>query len=144
MPIIIEVNQVGLPQSKRFLKRWLAGIIQATLKGIKVSQADISLALVNPAVMTKLNLAYRGKNKVTDVLSFALSSPADKNNFVGEIIICPQQAKKQAPLFHQTYKSEIARLIIHGTLHLFGYNHTRPRAAKKMLVLTQRILPAVV
>ncbi|MDD2753381.1 MAG: rRNA maturation RNase YbeY [Candidatus Portnoybacteria bacterium] len=93
---------------------------------------DMSLVLVGNAKMHALNKKYRGKNKATDVLSF---------EGLNEIFICLPQAKKQAKLLKTPLKTELMRLVIHGIVHLKGYDHEKSaREAKRMFALEDKIL----
>lgn len=130
---------------------------------------EISLAIVGDARMRKLNKMYRGKNRVTDVLSFGersvlqyltkafpkakkekdlsnqefIAAP-DGLNRLGEIIICYPQAKKQAKEADHSLKKEVAILLIHGILHLLGYEHERnDEEAKKMKEIEKKILSKI-
>jgi probable rRNA maturation factor len=90
------------------------------------AQVELSIALVGPAKIKKLNKEYRKKNKITDVLSFVYNDAA-------EIVICPQQVKKNAGKYNSTFKKELTRVLIHGILHLLGENHEiSKKKAKKM------------
>jgi len=68
-----------------------------------------------------LNRQYRGLDRVTDVLSFSW----DEEGFAGEIFIANPQAKRQSKRFNNNYFNELRRLIVHGLLHLCGYDHVK-------------------
>lgn len=85
--------------------------------------------------MRELNRVYRGQDRPTDVLSFELSGPVH-----GEILICHAQAKKQASGHGLGVREEIAVLLVHGLLHVFGYDHASRREEKTMFNLQDRIL----
>lgn len=104
-------------------------------------QVELSIALIGSGRMRKLNQRYRGKNRVTDVLSF----PESKVFFdqfkirswqevkgLGEIVICPREVKKSAKRLDSTFEKELATVLIHGILHLVGYNDKNEEGAKKM------------
>lgn len=91
----------------------------------------VSLSFVTGAAMKKLNRKYRGKNRPTDVLSFNM----DEGRLLGDVVICPQVAKANAKRFGVTLREEIARLLVHGLLHLTGLNH-----GKKMFDRQDRIM----
>ncbi len=114
MDSIISINKRG--QRANFA--WLADFSQVVAKRYKIKK-EISVALLYPEEIKKLNKLYRQKNKVTDVLSFNL---ADKN-ILGEIVICLEQAKKQAKEKKTSLQAELKLLLAHGTLHLLGYDH---------------------
>jgi probable rRNA maturation factor len=88
----------------------------------------ISVAYVPVAQIAALNEAYRGKNGPTDVLSFNLDDPGDDPDedgelTLGDIIISPEIAIRQNTEYGTTFSEEIDILLIHGTLHLLGYDH---------------------
>lgn len=78
---------------------------------------ELSLAFVDPKKAQELNITYRKKEYIPNILSF----PLDVNS--GEIIICPKVAKAQAPLYKKTFENYILFLFIHGCFHLKGYTH---------------------
>ncbi|WNM58389.1 rRNA maturation RNase YbeY [Candidatus Nitrospira allomarina] len=109
-------------------------LTQAVLQQAGYPSADLSLTFVGKARMQTLNRTYRQRDYATDVLAFpmqdALQSPLA---FVGDVVICLPVALAQAPRFGNTADEEILRLLIHGTLHLLGYDHeTTEREAKRM------------
>jgi len=139
-----ELNkQVRADVEEKFLKKAVAVFNQeSALKG----KFNFSLAFIDAKNIKKLNQDYRGKSRVTDVLSFA----EDKNDFIempsaekylGEILICVSQAEKQAKQFKQPLKKEIARLLIHGLAHLVGYEHegVSLKRAGEMRALEERV-----
>lgn len=80
-----------------------------------------------------MNKAYRGKDKVTDVLSFQ----------EGEILLCYAQAKRQAAELGHSVRDENIFLLVHGLLHVFGYDHEKPADARRMFPLQKRILDSL-
>ena len=78
---------------------------------------DLSIAFVTPAISKNLNKKFRGKNKPTNILSFPLSSKS------GELILCKDVIRKDAPLFNLNYSKFLSYLVIHGLLHLKGMQH---------------------
>jgi len=115
-----------------------------TLKNVRVSlltafrvarrkeRGSISVRFVSNAEISKLNRYATGKTKPTDVLSFSsqLSPPGEKE--WGDIFVATSYAEKQADERDISRKEEIVRLLIHGTLHLLGYDH-RTRAEEKVM-----------
>ena len=79
---------------------------------------EFGLSLLTPAEQKKINFKYRGKNKTTNILSFPLSKTS------GEITIDLTAVKKDAPLFNMTYPQFFKYLVIHGMLHLKGFEHS--------------------
>jgi probable rRNA maturation factor len=97
----------------RGLGQWLSKIAPAAARG------DLCVALVSDARMRALNRQFRGKDKVTDVLSF----PAETRGFLGDIVIAAGVAKKQAKAAGHSLNIEVRVLALHGLLHLLGYDH---------------------
>lgn len=99
----------------------------------------LEIGLISNSEMKSLNKKYRGKNKPTDVLSF--SRVEFKTEFpsidIGEVLIATDVAKKQAPRFDNTYHEELARLTVHGVLHIFGYDHERSKKEEKVMFRLQ-------
>ena len=92
---------------------------------------ELTLSFVTLPEIKKLSMLYKGDATHTNVLSFPLSK-----NF-GEIMICPDTAKKEAPKFGRTYREHLIFLVIHGMLHLDGYVHgSRMESAEKRLMQT--------
>src|SRR5687767_12230133 len=98
----------------RGLGPWLANIAPASARG------DVCVALVSDARMRALNRQFRGKDRVTDVLSF----PAETRGFLGDVVIAAGVAKKQAKAAGHSLNTEIRVLTLHGLLHLLGYDHS--------------------
>lgn len=107
----------------------------------------ISIALVDVAEMAELNGRYRAVEGPTDVLSFPCDDPhlmvADGEPVtLGDIIIAPEVAEKQAREYGQTIEAELNLLLVHGVLHLLGYDHIEPADAEAMENREQSILAA--
>lgn len=119
-----------------FSPAWIRKIITASLKGAKCrKKAEISVTLAGDAEVRRLNKKYRKKDKTTDVLSFE-GGMGD----LGDIVISVPQAMRQAKENNKPPRREMAMLLVHGTLHLLEYDHIRPKDAKVMLPLQERIL----
>lgn len=120
---MIEVNNLtSFSVNEKFLKK----IAEKALKGENKKEKDLSVALVGNERIKALNKKYLGKNKATDVLAFS-------GNGLGEILICVKEVKKNSKKFKSDFKKEIARVLIHGILHLLGYDHEKSKIeAEKM------------
>ncbi|MEK9183405.1 MAG: rRNA maturation RNase YbeY [Patescibacteria group bacterium] len=106
-----------------------------------VIKKNISVVLVNDEKIQELNKIYRKKNKVTDVLSFGDWNDKD---FLGEVIICLPQAKRQAKKYGTNLKQELTRLLAHGILHLAGLDHERSKTEEtKMFKLQEQIIEKI-
>ncbi|HCG99629.1 MAG: rRNA maturation RNase YbeY [Candidatus Aquicultor primus] len=106
--------------------------------------AELSIALVGEETMLDLNASYRGKDYPTDVLSFEVGGdmPTAGNlpRLLGDVVICPAVAEKQAIEFDQTLDQELSLLLVHGILHLFGYDHDSDEDAELMEARERLIL----
>ena len=143
-------------------KKFFQKITEEALRvaGIK-DETEISLAIVGDGRIRKLNKIYRGKNKVTDVLSFSdktimpylfkafvkikkseeFIKVPDGINRLGEIVICYPRAKKQAKALNHSLEKELTILLVHGILQLLGYDHEKGEAeAEKMKNMEEKIL----
>lgn len=108
---------------------FLEKVVEKTLKILKIKIPGISIVLVGDAKIKELNKKYRKRNKVTDVLAFDY----------GEIFICLPQAKRQARKLGHSLKKELAILLIHGILHLAGYDDETKKDYNKMVRAQEEI-----
>ncbi len=114
-------------------------IADALLKKLELSHLELSIVFVGSQRMKNLNYSYRNKNKITDVLSF----PKDKKSpapILGDVVICPHQALIQAEEIGHSLGREVIFLMIHGILHLCGYDHMNKTDEKKMLTKQKELL----
>ena len=141
--VLEYVNQVNRDSS---LKKLFDLVFLHTLKVLKKDmKCRVSLTLVSQAEIQQLNKTYRDTDRPTDVLTFAFQEAdvfsSDGYVDLGNIIISPEVAAKQAKDFHHPLKREMAFLFIHGLLHAFGYEHHRSKEeAEEMFSLQNEIL----
>lgn len=89
-----------------------------------MQKAEVVVSFVGPRTIQALNKKYRHKNRPTDVLSFAMKEKGPDGKFyLGDIIICLDVAKKQAKKHGHSLQREVEILVIHGFLHLLGFEH---------------------
>jgi probable rRNA maturation factor len=111
----------------RLLAEW-AGAAVASRKSV-----GLSVRIVGSARSRSLNARYRGKDKPTNVLSFAGAGAApDGMLFLGELVICAPVVAREAREQRKTLAAHWAHMTVHGVLHLQGYDHERAREARKM------------
>ena len=132
MPVELVRRAAGRKISSRRLKQ----VALVLLRLAKREDAELSLALIGNAEMQKLNARYRHTNYPTDVLSFpaAKNVPADAP-LLGDVIISVDKAAAQAKARRHTLDQEIVTLLIHGIVHLLGYDHER--SAKDARIMTR-------
>jgi rRNA maturation RNase YbeY len=114
---------------------------QSVLQQAGHPSASLSLTLVGKTRMQRLNRTFRQRDYATDVLAFPMQDASQSSlAFVGDVVICVPVALSQASRFGNTPDEEILRLLIHGTLHLLGYDHeTTEQEAKRMTRKEQAI-----
>ena len=99
----------------------VAAAARAALQDRGVTAAELSMAVLDEAAMTAMNRQWKGRDAVTDVLAFALHD--DGSPPLGDVYVCWQQAIRQAADVGESPARELARLAIHGTLHVLGWDH---------------------
>ena len=103
----------------------------------------MSITFASDRFVRRLNKKYRGFDTATDVLAFAMKEgewPEIQPQLLGDVVISVDTAKKQALDLGHSLNKELAILLIHGILHLIGYDHMQPSEAKKMQALEKKIL----
>jgi probable rRNA maturation factor len=103
--------------------------------GRRAANAELSVRLVGRAEGRKLNAQYRGKDYATNVLSFPAASLAaanDEGAHLGDLVICPPVLRAEALEQRKTLRAHWAHLVVHGSLHLIGYDHERDADARRM------------
>jgi len=126
--IEIEINNLT-----RFTvdKAFFTGVAKKVLKGENKGTEHISIAFVSAEEIQMLNKKYRGKDKPADVLSFEKVS--DFKGECSEVIICPAVVKETTKESKLSFKKELAKMLIHGVLHVLGYDHEKSKSeAEKM------------
>jgi len=103
-------------------------------------RGDVSVVITNDRTIRRLNLRYRGLDTPTDVLSFPLSDGAREGEPFGDILISHETARRQAREYGASLADEIARLAVHGALHLCGYDHRERKEAARMHGVARRLL----
>ncbi len=110
-------------------------------------QAELSVVLVDEAAMTDLHVRWMDEPGPTDVLSFPmdeLRQPQDDEEpepgLLGDVVLCPQVADRQAADHGHSRDEELALLLTHGILHLLGYDHAEPEEHAEMFGLQARLL----
>ena len=114
----------------RLALRPLDRFSRKALRKLKLKPDSANIAFVTDAEIARLNKTYRKKNQPTDVLSFPAQTPRtlpDKRKFLGDIAIAPAVARRYAKKNGRSLQTEICILILHGILHLLGYDHETDR-----------------
>lgn len=138
MPVEIVRRGAG----KQFPSRRLKTLALTVLELVERENVELSLALIGNAEMQKLNAKYRRMNHPTDVLSFPMEEKLlQETPLLGDVIISVDQAAEQARQRRRTLDEEMTTLLIHGIVHLLGYDHERSaKDARIMGRLEKKIL----
>jgi probable rRNA maturation factor len=103
--------------------------------------AEITIRLVDDAESHALNLEYRGKDKSTNVLSFPFEAPQGiELDLLGDLVICRQVVEKEAKEQDKPLEAHWAHMVVHGSLHLLGYDHIEDDEAEEMESLETEIM----
>jgi probable rRNA maturation factor len=137
MPVEIAQRGAGKKLSTRKFKKIALTILELAAE----KNAELSVALIGNAEMRKLNAKYRKKDYPTDVLSFPVEGiMPEETRLLGDVIISVDKAIEQARARGRSSEQELITLLIHGVVHLLGYDHERSaRDARAMGRLEKRI-----
>jgi len=126
-------------------KDFLYRVADITLSELGNKETDVTISIEKDRRVRELNRQYRGINESTDVLSFyaGVPDPECGHHYLGDVIISLPKVKKQAKSMGIPVKDELALMIIHGILHLHGYDHDRLDKEKEMFALQNAILSKV-
>jgi len=118
----------------------------AALKAERVANGMLSITFVGRAAMSELNQRYLGHRGPTDVISFGLGRQGRRGPVVGDIYICAEIARANAKRQGVSAQEEILRLVVHGTLHVLGYDHPlgATRTTSPMWRKQERIVARVI
>ena len=116
------------------------------LRALGLARWELSIVLLDDRAIAALNARYRGQDRATDVLSFSLlegENPERSGKLLGDVVVGLETAARQARRARRGLDQEIARLLIHGTLHLLGYDHQHDEEAREMRREERRLWRAI-
>ena len=117
----------------------VADIAKRVLESMNVIDADLTFIFASDKLLSVLKRKFFNKDHLTDIIAFRLNNYSEK--FVeGEIYISLQRVKENSSQFNQPYQKEISRLVIHGCLHLMGYDDKTSNGKKNMTMLENKYL----
>lgn len=124
-----------LAPSAAKLRRW------AKLALTEIQEpASLTLRLVTPDEIHSANHQFRQKDKPTNVISFPNDEPIEEENYIGDIMLCPEILNEEAIAQNKTQDAHWAHLVIHSVLHLLGHDHHTDHEAVKMETIEIRLL----
>lgn len=120
----------------------IASIARTALRAERVDDALLSIALVTRAAIARLNRRHLGHAGATDVISFGFNRATPSDPVIGDIYIAPEVARDNARARGERVRDEIARLVVHGVLHVLGYDHPEgdAREQSEMWQRQERVL----
>lgn len=141
---------------------WLRRVVRGALASADLRDAvEVGLLLTGDDRVRRLNRDYRGEDRTTDVLAFALEEsevafprpsdalptlgqvPSDALRALGQVVVSYPQAVRQAAEYGHTVEREVAFLVVHGLLHLLGFDHQRPDDEARMLSKQEAIMTSL-
>ncbi len=135
---IATASEEGLPQEADF-QRWLEAVLPQFQP-----ESEVTIRLVDEAESHELNMTYRGKDKPTNVLSFPFEAPPGiELPLLGDLIICRQVVEQEAVEQQKALLAHWAHMVVHGSLHLLGYDHIEDDEAEEMESLETEIMLAL-
>ena len=122
------INHSSLPMPKKWIQDWMTSLFQEIPRHLtptekKELRKELTIVFLNRAAAKKINSDLRDKDYATDILSFE-ASEADE---LGELVLCPQVLKAQAKQHSHSFRAELGYMLIHGVLHLLGYDHEKSK-----------------
>ena len=120
---------------------YLDSVLNRTLEKENVKDAVFSIIFVDEETIKNINKDYRGKDSVTDVISFAFEDNEiiedEGTRVLGDIYICIPRMIEQSKAYGHSEKRELSFLTVHGLLHLLGYDHTKSKEEEKVMFSLQ-------
>lgn len=131
-------QSAGLPPESDF-QHWLNAVLPQFQ-----AESEVTIRLVDEAESHELNHTYRGKDKPTNVLSFPFEAPPGiELPLLGDLIICRQVVEQEAREQEKPLEAHWAHMVVHGSLHLLGYDHIEDDEAEEMESLETEIMLAL-
>tara|TARA_B110001454_G_scaffold183141_1_gene178121 strand:- start:57177 stop:57881 length:705 start_codon:yes stop_codon:yes gene_type:complete len=131
------INDSGMDLSEDALNKWMKGIaVELQKKKIidnEKKALEVSLVFLNENDAKKLNWNYRCKDYPTDILSFGSDDPTS----MGELVLCPQVISRQAKEHGLSLEDELGYIVLHGVLHLLGYDHEKSKVDEELMMSIQ-------
>ncbi len=134
---LLALNQSRDQMPRRWLEKWAQALGKELEKREKKSfkKTELVIVFVNSHQMKRLNHLYRGKNYATDVLSFESAEAGS----LGELVLCWPTIHAQSLRTGLSPRGELGYMIVHGVLHLLGYDHGDPESESRMFALQDQI-----
>ena len=138
--IHIETPLETQPVATELIERAAAAVLK-----LQSVPGDLSIVLTNDRQLRQLNRDYLGFDTTTDVLSFPASEldPETGASYLGDVLVSIPRAEKQAQTAGHPLEAEVQLLVVHGVLHLIGYDHATPSEKEKMWAAQAQVLESI-
>lgn len=137
--------RIRLRRRRQIRRKAVIFLANTILDAVGESNAELHIELIGDHRMQRLNREYRGKNVPTDVLAFSQREAAGpQSSLLGDVVISVHTALRQAHARHHSVDEELAVLLIHGILHLCGYDHERGESEARRMRRRELILRRLV
>ena len=130
----IATRRIGVPHARSFA-RWANAACAAGIARSRSQATELTIRVVGAAESRRLNRTWRGKDKPTNVLSFTADAPV-----LGDLAICAPVVAREAREQGKSPAAHWAHMVVHGVLHLLGYDHENDRDAERMEARETKIL----
>nr|WP_314953822.1 rRNA maturation RNase YbeY [uncultured Aggregatibacter sp.] len=128
-------QETGLPTAEQ-IEQWATAAVQP-----QSDEVEMTVRIVDEAESHALNLNYRGKDRPTNVLSFPFECPDEVElPLLGDLVICRQVVEREAQEQDKSVMAHWAHMVVHGSLHLLGYDHIEDDEAEEMESLETQIM----
>ena len=128
-------QETGLPTAEQ-IEQWATAVVQP-----QSDEVEMTVRIVDEAESHELNLNYRGKDRPTNVLSFPFECPDEVElPLLGDLVICRQVVEREAQEQDKPVMAHWAHMVVHGSLHLLGYDHIEDDEAEEMESLETQIM----
>lgn len=144
------INQQNKINYTRELQQVIQLVVKTAAKTLKLpANTEVSIMIVDNSYIQELNFIYRGQNIPTDVLSFAMNDRGEEEpdfdfsgeiNMLGDIVVSLEKAQTQSDEYGHSLERELGYLVVHGMLHLLGYDHESEPENKLMRDLEEKIM----
>ncbi|GAA6183845.1 MULTISPECIES: rRNA maturation RNase YbeY [Alteromonadaceae] len=136
LDIQIACENNNLPTAQQF-EQW----VKFALADQQIDETELTIRIVTPEESQNLNATYREKDKPTNILSFPFEAPAEiELNLLGDLVVCADIVEKEAEQQNKLLSDHWAHMIVHGSLHLLGFDHVDDQDAEIMESLEVQIL----
>lgn len=143
---VVAASDLDVPEEDVNLTRW-QGLAERALASEGVTSGELNLLFLDEAAMAELNVQHMGNQGPTDVLAFPIDGDGEADHggvpvLLGDVIICPSVARRNAQLHGVGFDDEVALLVVHGLLHVLGHDHTEPEETAVMKSRESALLEA--